>query len=366
MTNQGVSSHTTNPTTTTSVAVGSDAQAVTMDEALGLRHRPTVSILLPTHTERAFIRDCLASIQRQDYDNILEVLVIDGGSVDGTRSVATKMGSPFRMVPNPGVTAATAMNIGIKESRGEVIVRMDAHALYARDYVSRCVAVLEETGADNVGGRMDPVGRTRFGRAVAAITSTPLVMGPGKFHYSTERSEVDTVFLGCWKRDTLIDLEGFDAEELQWAAEDHELNLRIRRRGGRIVLDPSIRSTYFPRDTLKGLVRQYHNYGLAKVSTLKKHRRLPSPRSLPPAALVASAAAGGAMFSGPARIAVPVAHAMAVSAIAKRTADATDADPIRCFLAVQATHWAFGVGFWQGIGRVMLGRPFTNNPSGHR
>lgn len=98
-------------------------------EALGADQRPTVSVLLPTHTERDFIRDCLATIQRQDYDNILEILVIDGGSTDGTRDVARSMGHPFRLVPNPGVTAATAMNVGISEARGEVIVRLDAHEI---------------------------------------------------------------------------------------------------------------------------------------------------------------------------------------------------------------------------------------------
>ncbi|MEZ5230987.1 MAG: glycosyltransferase, partial [Acidimicrobiales bacterium] len=178
---------------------------------------PSVTILLPTHSERPFIRDCLASIQRQTYSNIVEVLVIDGGSTDGTRSIAASLGAPFRLVDNPGVTAAAAMNVGLAEASGDIVVRMDAHALYARNYVERCVAVLIETGADNVGGRMNPVGLTSFGRAVAAVTSTPACVGPGSFHHAENRTEVDTVFLGCWRRETLERLGGFDAEHLQWA-----------------------------------------------------------------------------------------------------------------------------------------------------
>lgn len=327
---------------------------------------PSVTIILPTHTERRFIRDCLGSIQRQDYPNLVEVLVVDGGSIDGTRPIVGSMGRPFRLVDNPGATAANAMNIGLAEAQGDIIVRMDAHAVYARDYVRRCVEVLIETGAQNVGGRMRPIGRSAFGRAVAAVTSTPLAMGPGRFHYSQERSEVDTVFLGCWRRSTLERLGGFDTTNLQWAAEDHELNLRLRQMGGVVVLDPSIQSTYFPRESLSGLAKQYHNYGIAKVSTLKKHGQLPSFRSLPPAALVAAAIGGVVLGRGPVRLIVPIGHAFASLAIARRTAKETDADTARCFVAIEAMHWCFGAGFWRGIGRVLLGRPFVTNPSGHR
>src|SRR2546421_3753389 len=170
------------------------------------------------------------------------------------------------------------MNTGIAEAKGDVIVRADGHTLYSPDYVRRCLEVLAETGADNVGGPMRPVGTTRFGRAVAAVTSSPLGVGPGKFHYARERLEVDTVYLGCWRRSTLETLGGYDETDLQWAAEDQELNYRLRRTGGRILLDPSIRSWYFPRETPRALVRQYFNYGVCKASTLAKHSTLPTWR----------------------------------------------------------------------------------------
>jgi len=154
------------------------------------------------------------------------------------------------LLVNPKVTAAADMNVGIWAAKGDAVCRADSHTLYASDYVSRCVAVLTESGADNVGGRMRPVGVTAFGWAIAAATSSSVGVGPGRFHYHEgERIEVDTVYLGCWWRSTLEDLGGYDEDSLQWAAEDHELNFRIRRAGGRIVLDPSIRSWYFPRET---------------------------------------------------------------------------------------------------------------------
>jgi cellulose synthase/poly-beta-1,6-N-acetylglucosamine synthase-like glycosyltransferase len=327
---------------------------------------PTVSIILPTHTERRFIRDCLDSIAAQDYPAICEALVLDGGSLDGTRAIVTSMGAPFTLIENPGVTAAAALNLGIARASGEVIVRMDAHALYAPDYVRRCVEVLVETGADNVGGRMRATGRSAFGRAVAAITSSKLGVGPGKFHYSEERADVDTVFLGCWKRNTLVELDGFDEHGLQWAAEDHELNMRLRAKGGRIVLDPRIVSHYFPRESRNGLARQYRNYGMGKVSTLVKHRTLPSPRPLAPAALVAVSAAAFLFGRGPARVAVPVIHGVVCAAVARGVAGQPGVDAPRAFVAIEICHWSYGIGFWAGVGRVLLRRPFDARPVAHR
>jgi glycosyltransferase involved in cell wall biosynthesis len=335
-------------------------------EPAGPAPGPTVSILLPTLNEQGHLRDCLDSLRAQDWPGIVEVLVLDGGSNDDTSAIAKGYGPPVSLVPNPGVTAASAMNLGISLAAGEVVVRADAHTLYAADYVRRCVEVLEETGAANVGGRMDPVGATTFGRAVAAVTSSPFGMGPGAFHYATEQREVDTVYLGCWHRSTLVELGGYDETSLQWGAEDHELNHRIRRAGGRIVLDPSIRSWYFPRQDLRSLWRQYRNYGLGKASTLAKHRELPTWRPLAPAGLVAAAAAGALLLRGPVRLLVPAGHAAACGVVALRLGRAPGVAPHRAFLALEACHWSYGLGFWSGVRRILTGRPFDSRPAGGR
>ena len=326
---------------------------------------PTVSVLLPTLNERAFIRDCLDSLLAQDYPELVEILVIDGGSSDGTRSIVTGSGAPVRLVENARVTAAAAMNIGIAAAKGDVIVRADAHTLYARDYVRRCVEVLQETGAQNVGGLMRPEGATVFGRAVAAATSSPVGVGPGKFHYASRREEVDTVYLGCWYRSTLEDLGGYDESRLQWAAEDQELNFRLRRAGGVVVLDPSIRSTYFVRDTPRALWRQYFNYGVCKASTLVKHRSLPTPRPLAPAALTAATVVGLVFGRRGGRVAVPLLHAVGV-ALALRATRTGERHPLRTFAAVEVCHWSYGLGFWSGLVRAFQGREFESRPRGHR
>ncbi len=328
--------------------------------------RPTVSIVLPTLDERAYITDCLDSLLRQDYDAIVEVLVVDGGSRDGTRELAQARGSRVRVLDNARVSAAAAMNIGIAAARGEVICRADAHTLYERDYVSRCVAVLRETGAANVGGRMRPIGTTSFGRAVAAVTTSRFGVGPGRFHYAEARSDVDTVYLGCWYRGTLERFGGYDEVDLQWAAEDQELNLRLRDAGGRIVLDPTIRSWYFPRATVRGLARQYRNYGLAKASTLHKHGRFPSWRPLAPAALVAATVAGLGSRRRAAWLAVPALHALACATAAWKVADDPGVAPHRAFAAIEVCHWSYGVGLWEGVLRIVRGRRFDQVPRGGR
>jgi hypothetical protein len=258
------------------------------------------------------------------------------------------------------------MNLGIRSATGEVICRADAHTLYATDYVSRCVDVLIRTGADNVGGRMRPLGTTPFGRAVAAITSSPLGVGPGRFHYSNEQQDVDTVYLGCWRRETLLELGGYDDTSLQWAAEDQELNFRLRRRGGRIVLDPSIRSLYFPRETPSALSRQYSNYGVAKASTLAKHRTLPTWRPLAPALLVAASVSALLTQRGWRRWALPAVHAGVLAGGAARAGRAPGVAPHRAFAALEICHWSYGVGFWRGVGRIARRRPFDVRPRGHR
>lgn len=327
----------------------------------------TVTIILPTLNERAHLRDCLDSLARQDCTQIVEILVVDGGSTDGTREIAEGTPSPVVLVPNPRITAAAAMNIGIEAARGDIVVRADAHTIYAPDYVRRCVEVLVETGADNVGGRMCPVGTTSFGRAVAAVTASPLGIGPGKFHYYGERTDVDTVYLGCWWTAKLRELGGYDERDLQWAAEDQELNFRIRRDGGRIVLDPSIRSSYFPRETVRALWRQYFNYGVAKASTLKKHRQLPSPRPLAPAALVAASVVMGAMGRRPAlRLALPILHSVAVATAALSISEDAGVAPHEAAIALGTCHWSYGLGFWSGVGRIARGKPFDSRPRSHR
>jgi glycosyltransferase involved in cell wall biosynthesis len=329
-----------------------------------------VSIVLPTRQERAFVTDCLDSLEAQDYPDIAEILVVDGRSTDGTRDIVQRRGGRVRLVDNPGLTAAAAMNRGLASARTEIIVRADAHTLYEPDYVRRSVEALVESGADWVGGTMRPVGATSFGRAVAAVTSSPFGVGPGRFHYSTTAEDVDTVYLGTFRKSIVFEVGGYDEVGIQWAAEDHELNHRLRHAGRRIRLDPSIRSWYFPRATPRSLWRQYFNYGVGKASTLHKHRTLPHWRPLVPAAMVAASAVGvvGALaLRRPSAALVPLAaYSAGAAAVAYKLSDNPGVAPHRAALALATCHWSYGLGFWSGVARIVRGKPFDSRPAVRR
>jgi hypothetical protein len=318
--------------------------------------RLTVSILIPTFNEIAYIDACLASALAQS-SPILEVLVVDGGSTDGTRERVASYGPPVRLVDNPGRGPASAMNVGIATSKGSIICRMDAHTVFDPSYVSESLRVLLEEDADVVGGPMHPVGTSAFGRAVAAVTSSALGM-PGRFHYARTRIDTDHVYLGMWKRSTLLELGGFDARHFPWCGEDYELSYRIRRRGGRVICDPAVRSDYTPREAPLALWRQYNRYGLAKASSLETHRTLPSWRPVAPAALVAGTIIG--LLTGRTwrrRSAVPAIHALGCGVIGLWVSRRESSDPLRATLVQEICHWSYGLGLWRGIVHMLRSRP---------
>ena len=322
---------------------------------------PEVTIIVPMWNERDHARDCVQSLLDQDYAAVREILVVDGGSLDGTRDIVESFGGKVRLLDNPRRITAAAMNVGIQECSTDLFVRVDAHSTYARNYVSQSVKTMLETGASVVGGPMRPVGTTPFGRAVAAVTTSVFGVGPGKFHFGARMEEVDTVYLGTFHRDEVIALGGYDEENFHRAGEDHELNFRITRAGGRIILDPDIHSIYVPRSNPRSLARQYFNYGLCKVITLRKHRALPSWRPLAPAGMVlvmvvwAAAAITAGWWS--LALAPPVAYIVVVTAIGLRFQRREQVLWFDVARALAICHWAYGLGFWRGIAGLMTRRP---------
>ena len=330
-----------------------------------------VTVIIPALDERDHVADCLDSMLAQDHPAIVEIMVIDGGSTDGTREIVREYAPAVRLIDNPRTTAAAAMNIGIAECTTDVFVRIDCHSRYAPDYVRRSVDAFLSTGATVVGGPMRPEGTTPFGRAVAVVTTSPFGIGNGRFHYGEEVAEVDTVYLGTFDRRAVLAVGGYDEVDLQWAAEDQELNYRLRRAGGRIVLDPAIRSVYVPRGTPSALARQFHNYGMCKASTLKKHRTLPYWRPLAPAGMVAASVAWVLVAIArrrPTRALVPFAvHALGAAVVASRLArDRPEASRGRVFAALTIIHWSYGAGFLRGLGRIATGRRFDARPRRRR
>jgi succinoglycan biosynthesis protein ExoA len=324
-----------------------------MDESLTA---PPATVVIPTFNEEACIRQCLDSLRAQDAGD-LTFLVVDGGSTDATRSIVEAVAAEdprVRLIDNPKRMPAAAMNVGIGACTTEYLVRADAHALYEPDFVRRSLETLIETGAVNAGGPMRPQGTTPFGRAVAAVTTSRVGIGWGAFHFTDRRRDVDTVYLGCWRTETLRNIGGYDEHHLSRAGEDMELNFRLRKAGGRIVCDPSIRSTYFPRSTPGGLWRQYWTYGTCKATALIMHRRLPSLRPLAPALLVLALVA--APFIGGLAWLAPAAWLLLVAGTAVALSRRPGVSAPRSALALAICHLAYGIGFWAGLSRGMFVR----------
>ncbi len=253
---------------------------------------PIVTVVVPARDEGTHLGDCLEAIARQDYAaERLEVLVVVAAGDAATRSIAERFAAAdarFRVLDNPHGGTAAALNVGVAAARGDYLLRIDAHSLPAPDYASVCVATLRATGAANVGGPMTPVGDTTVGRAVACAMSSRFGVGTARFRFARRIEEVDTVYLGAFPRAWLERVGPF-AEALD-RNQDYEMNFRIRRAGGRIVVDPAVRVVYRTRRTLAEVASQYAGYGYWKAQMLRRHPRSLRPRQLAAPALVAGLA----------------------------------------------------------------------------
>lgn len=255
-----------------------------------MKASPLVTVIMPIRNEGRFIAHSLGAVLAQTYPATrLEVLVADGMSTDRTREIVKSSQSRhanLRLIDNPGQIVATGLNAALAEARGEIIVRVDGHTIVEPDYVRMCVETLRHSKASTVGGRMDAVGTTGFGRAVARATGSPFGVGGARFHYSDRTEWVDTVYLGAWRREVFEQVGLFDDELVR--NQDDEFNYRLRARGGKILLNPAIKSLYYNRSTAASLWRQYYQYGYWKVRVMQKHPRQMQPRQFVPFLFVLS------------------------------------------------------------------------------
>lgn len=311
---------------------------------------------MPVRDEAAFIERSLGALLAQDYPrDRLEILVVDGCSRDETAAIVRRVAERIpevRLLENPRRVQAAALNLGIRAARGEIVVRVDGRSFVAPDYVSRCVELLREGRAENVGGRMRPEGEGPIGRAIAIATSHPFGLGNSKFHYSETEQYVDTVYLVAYRRE-IVERIGLYDESMD-VNEDYELNYRLRQAGGRILLSPRIRSTYRPRPSLGALARQYFRYGRWKARVLRKHPRSLVWRQVAAPLLVASLLLGVGLApvwpaAGSAALAVALLYA-AVALAAALSAARGEPRLVPLVLAGFATvHFSWGLGVWLGL-----------------
>lgn len=235
-----------------------------------------LSVIVPIYQEEKYISKCIDSMLSQDYPkDDLEIILVDGMSQDRTREIVATYTAkyPFiRMIDNPERIAPCAMNRGIKEAKGDVIIRLDAHVYYPKNYFSLLVEKLNELpGAENVGALCNtlPVNDSITAQSIAAVLSSSFGMGNSHFRVGADKEmEVDTVPFGCFHR-SIFDKVGLYDEELV-RNQDDELNARIIKAGGKIYLVPQLVCEYYARDTAKKVYKMFYQYGVFKPLVNKK------------------------------------------------------------------------------------------------
>jgi succinoglycan biosynthesis protein ExoA len=258
----------------------------------------SVSIIVPCYNEEKRIRFLLDAIFAQTYPRMrMDVTIADGHSTDRTREAIadfqrTHPDLRLKIVDNVSQTIPAALNRAIEVSSGAIIVRLDAHSGPYPDYVERIVSALEAGKGQNVGGvwEIHPGAETWTAKSIAVAAAHPLGVGDALYRHTKEAAYVDTVPFGAWRRALLEKIGGYDESLL--TNEDYEFNARIRRSGGKIWLDPSIRSIYFARPTFSALAGQYFRYGFWKWHMLRRHPDTLRWRQALPPLFVASLVAG--------------------------------------------------------------------------
>ena len=321
---------------------------------------PTVSVIVPVRNEREFVGLALTDLSAQDYDCLEEILVVDGESSDGTRQMVEDFAAKdrrIRLLNNEKRRVSTALNIGIRESVGDVIVRADCHARYAPDYVRQCVNCLRETGASNVGGPAIPLANGGLmHRAIVAAHLSRFGIGVARFRRTSYEGPADTVWPGAFLRSAITEVGAF--RECLDRTEDIEFNARLRRAGHKIYVSRDIRVWYVPRRTLPALCAQSFANGRGVAEMLFLDRSAVRLRHLAPLAFVSALAAAGLMA-----VLAPAGRTVLLALLSCYALPLTVACVCACRQARRAAlllpvvlialHMSYGLGSLLGVSRTL-------------
>ncbi len=322
---------------------------------------PFASVLMPVRNEAAYIRRSLEAVLSQEYPaDLMEIIVADGMSTDGTREIIREIQADHptvTLLDNPRMIVATGLNLATAIARGQIIVRVDGHCEIAPDYVINCVRHLLEDGVDGVGGSVETVGENETARAIAAAMSSTFGVGGSAFRTTRDTTMlVDTIPFPAYTR-AIVEAAG-PYDETLVRDQDDEYNYRIRKLGGRLLLAADVGSRYYSRANLPSLWRQYFGYGFWKAHVLMKHPRQMKARQFVPVGLVACLALSimFSPFSKNARrllVATIASYGAASAAASWRVAAQTERRHVtKLPAAFAAMHLSYGAGFLTGLGRI--------------
>ena len=307
---------------------------------------------MPVLNEEVHLEAAVKAILAQDYPQEFDIVLALGPSRDNTTAIAQKLvqqNSRVHVVPNPSGKTPDALNLAIAQTKGEIIVRVDAHSELSPGYIKSAVETLQRTGADNVGGIMKAQGITIFERAVAVAMTSPLGVGGGAFHVGGQQGPVDTVYLGVFVRSALERVGGYDSRFVR--AQDWEMNFRIRSSGGIVWFDPALVVRYRPRRSLRALAQQYFQYGSWRREVIRIHPTTATKKSnlryfAPPLAVLGSILGTVLALSGMSWAAIaPIGYGVIVLGstvvLSRKAGLATLWLPV----VLVTMHWSWGTGF---------------------
>ncbi len=319
-----------------------------------------VSVVVPCRNEIGYIADFLASVRRQDYSaDLIEIILVDGMSDDGTREYLEEItDSRVLVLDNPKLQVSEALNLAIKRSKGSVVVRLDVHCVFPKDYISTLVAYLltgSEVGNVGVPCVTLPGGTGEVAVAISLVLSTPIGVGGSSFRVDSPETpkSVDTVPFGCWRRDLFDQIGYFDTDLTR--NQDDEFNQRILKHGLKIHLLPGPRVVYFGRDKLLSHLKMFYQYGLFKPLVNRKIGKVTTLRQLAPASLVLfllSLCSIGSIFPTVSIVGflTTVCGYLTAAAYVLRNYSGSRARVYIPFVCcVVMTHLAYGVGYLEGL-----------------
>lgn len=309
-----------------------------------------LTVICPVYNEEAYIASVIQFyLNAKPVDK--ELYIVDGMSNDNTRAIVeafAKTNTSIYLLDNPDKIVPYALNKAIKQSKGNPIIRLDAHTIYADDYFKKIVETFEKTNADIVGGPMRAVGKTNFQKAVAYATSTKLGVGNSEFHNPNFEGYVDSVYLGAWKRE-LFETTGYFDERMK-RNQDDEFHYRAKSLGMKIYLNPKIKSEYFPRNTFSKLFSQYYQYGLFKPLVLKKVKSEIKLRHLIPSLFVLYLLILPTAFYYLGKVSLTpllIYFVLAILFASKNSGSVQQ--KIYCLIVYPTLHISYGIGFLLGL-----------------
>ena len=319
--------------------------------------QPLVTVLIPILNEVRTIDDTLTSVVRQSYPN-LDIVAIDGLSNDGTRDKLdtwVAADTRIRVIDNPRKAIPSALNAGLAAAYGQYLVRVDAHSSIPFDYVERLIAHLEATAYSGVGAKKTAIGSPPSGDSIAAALGSPFGVGGSVYHYATEPTETDHIPFGVYRTEVARELGGWDERLL--ANEDYEFDVRVRKSGGKLFLDPTVEIAWKCRSKILDLAKQYRRYGKGKADVAFLHRdEIRLRHAAPP---VAVAGLVGSLFISPWLPWVPAvmfggyALALGVMAVPISRSLPTRASRLKVPVILAAMQLPWGWGMWEGGARIV-------------